>query len=85
MENIALEVCSAVAGGGGFSWEGGVPGGWGGRQVFPEVFSGEIWPGMLNFAGQVEGKPWGAPSVTTPRGFFFFSCSFPVCLKLLRK
>lgn len=71
----ALEVCSAVAGGGGSSWECGVPGGLGGRQgagqVFPEFFSGELWPGMLNFAGQVEGKPWGAPSVTTPHGFFF--------------
>lgn len=84
----ALEVCSAVAGGGGSSWECGVPGGLGGRQgagqVFPEFFSGELRPGMLNFAGQVEGKPWGAPSVTTPHGFFFFR-SFPVCLKLLRK
>lgn len=79
----ALEVCAAVAGGGGSSWECGVPGGLGGRQgagqVFPEFFSGELWPGMLNFAGQVEGKPWGAPSVTTPHGFFF-SVVFPFVL-----
>lgn len=34
---------------------------------------------MLNFAGQVEGKPWGAPSVTTPHGFFF-SVVFPFVL-----
>lgn len=35
---------------------------------------------MLNFAGQVEGKPWGAPSVQPHMDFFFFLVVFPFVL-----
>lgn len=42
-----------------------------GRQLFASFASGELWPGVLNFARQVEGKPWRATSVTPPLGSFF--------------
>lgn len=86
MENIALEVCSAVAGGGGFSWEGGVPGGLGGRQMFPEVFFRRDLARNVELCWAGRRKALGSSLCNNPTWiFFFFSCSFPVCLKLLRK
>lgn len=54
-----------------------------GRQLYPRFASGEVWPGVLSFTSQVEGKPWRATSVTPPRGSFFSKKTkvvFPVVL-----
>lgn len=80
MENIALEVCSAVAGGGGFSWEGGVPGGLGGRQVFPEVFFRRDLARNVELCWAGRRKALGSSLCNNPTWIFFFPVVFPFVL-----
>lgn len=77
MENIALELFSAAAGGGGFSWEVGVPGGLGGRQragqVFPEFFFRRTLARNVELHWAGRRKALGSSLCNNPTWIFFFS------------